>query len=102
MDYRILCTWQEPLSAPVAHRHIVAVGTGVDHSSGWTRRWTKDEVIEHIKNGWDTFHTIGVRSGLRARVDVAQCSVCSYYHPIIKTVGDSTTDNNLDDLPSCG
>lgn len=99
-DYRIICTTQEPKHYPREHQHIVSVGTGVTADT-YTLTWTVGEVIKAIKDGWHTFHTIGRTTGKRAEVAVALCPHCSY-HEIIKTVGDWTTDNNLDYLPECG
>jgi hypothetical protein len=98
LDYRITCTVQQPAHEPPTHAHIVQVGTGTD--SGWSRLWTLAEVVKAIKNGWHTFHTIGKRSARRAEVRVIRCPAHSW-HETITTVGDTTTDNNLDSLPRC-
>lgn len=97
-DHRITCTVQEPSSQPPVHAHIVQVGTGSD--AGWTNIWTREEVVKAIKNGWNTFHTIGSRTRRRAEVRVIRCPA-HYFHETLTTVGDTTIDNNLDSLPRC-
>ncbi|MDQ3646136.1 MAG: DUF3892 domain-containing protein [Actinomycetota bacterium] len=97
-DYRITCTIQEPTTEPPGHAHIVQVGTGGD--TGWSRKWTREEVVRAIKDGWHTFHTIGTRTRRRAEVRVIQCPAHPW-HETLTTVGDTTLDNNLDSLPRC-
>lgn len=97
-DYRIVCTKQEPSSATPSHQHIVAVGTGTDPEQA-NESWDRQKVVEYIQNGWATFHTIGTRTGIRAKVIAEWCGSCGHY--IIKSVGDVTTDNNLDYLRRC-
>jgi hypothetical protein len=98
MNYRIVCTEQEPVYLPTRHAHIVAVGTGVNPDQA-TLRWTLQEVIEAIENGWHTFYTQGERSGLIARVVVVYCAICR--RKIIKSTPDAVYDNNLDSLRRC-
>jgi hypothetical protein len=97
MDYRIICTVQEPASVPTSHAHIVAVGTGVT-ADRYSQRWTVAEVYSAMTLG-DTFHTVGVRSGVRADVSLVNCSHCE--RQTLRSTGDVVTDNNLDSLPRC-
>ena len=57
MDYRIVCTEQEPAQNPPKHAHIVAVGTGSDPNSA-TSRFTLTQVIQMMDTG-DRFYTRG-------------------------------------------
>ena len=98
-DYRIICTTQVPVNSPTTHAHIVSVGTGISPDS-YTETWTLAQVIAAIESRTHRFYTIGRNSGISAWVQVAWCSHCRT--KIIKTVGDVTTDNNLDSLPRCG
>jgi hypothetical protein len=98
MDYRIICNVQEPFSVPHSHAHIVRIGTG-SQPSQYNRQWTIAEVYSAMDLG-HTFHTIGARSGIRAEVAPYQCSHCR--RPPLRSQGDITEDNNLDNLPRCG
>lgn len=97
MDYRIICTVQEPLSVPTAHAHIVEVGTGTS-SANYNRRWTVDQVYTAMADG-HTFHTFGTSSGIRAEVEPFKCSHCG--RKTLRSKGDVAEDNNLDNLPRC-
>ena len=97
MDYRIVCTTQEPFGAPPKHAHIVAVGVGDDPSKA-TERFTLEEVISKMDRG-DRFYTKGERSGRIALVIKVRCTHCG--HCIIKSVPDAVQDNNLDSLRYC-
>lgn len=98
MDYRIICTCQEPTSVPQSHAHIVSVGTGVT-ANRFDRPWTVDEVYSAMNAG-HTFHTVGRYSGRRAEVGPYKCGHCN--RRTLRSVGDVVTDNNLDELPRCG
>jgi hypothetical protein len=95
--YRIVCTKQEPASAPPTHAHIVAVGTGNDPNQA-TERWALVQVIQKMDAG-DQFFTQGEKSGKRANVEKYYCSHCRQQH--IRSSADATTDNNLDSLRIC-
>lgn len=97
MDYRIVCTEQEPVGAPPQHAHIVAVGTGDDANKS-SQRYTLAEVIRMMDRG-DRFYTKGERSGRIALVIKVACSRCG--HTIIKSAPDAVQDNNLDSLRYC-
>lgn len=95
--YRITCTEQEPVAAPVSHQHIVRVGTGSD--DGWSRKWTVNEVLTAMREG-DQFYTQGKTSGKVAQVEPYTCTRCQRTY--IRSAADSVADNNLDNLPRCG
>lgn len=95
--YRIVCTNQEPVLQPPTHAHIVAVGTG-SNPERYERKWTLDEVLSAMERG-DTFYTQGRESGRVASVEKYVCSHCRRTY--IRSGPDATTDNNLDNLPTC-
>ncbi len=96
--YRIICTRQEPVTAPPSHQHIVAVGTGTEPRH-YTHLWSLDQVLEAMRRG-DSFFTQGEQSGRIAEVEAYQCTHCRRLH--IRSHRDSVTDNNLDNLSRCG
>lgn len=95
--YRIVCTEQQPASAPPSHAHIVAVGTGTDPNKA-TERWTLAQVIQKMDAG-DKFFTQSITSGKSAWVEKYFCSPCRLYH--IRSSADASKDNNLDSLRTC-
>lgn len=95
--YRIICTRQEPASAPPSHQHIVAVGTGVEPRH-YLNLWTLDQVLEAMRRG-DSFYTQGEQSGRIAEVEAYHCNYCRRDH--IRSHRDAVTDNNLDNLVRC-
>lgn len=97
-NYRIVCTYQEPVSQPTKHAHIVRVGTGTVPST-YTKTWTLNEVLAAMRMG-DTFYTQGQTSGKTARVESYSCEYCGQTR--IRSTPDRVTDNNLDSLPRCG
>lgn len=97
MNYRIVCTEQEPASQPPQHAHIVAVGVGDDPNSA-EDRFTLDEVIKKMDAG-NKFYTKGVNSGKVARVEKYNCKYCRRTY--IRSEPDATTDNNLDNIRTC-
>lgn len=97
MNYRIVCTEQEPAQNPPQHAHIVAVGVG-DNSNSASQRLTLAEVIQRMEYG-DEFYTQGLLTGTRAKVEKYFCTFCKRTH--IRSSRDATTDNNLDNLRYC-
>ena len=97
MDYRIVCTEQEPAQNPPQYAHIVAVGIGKNPDKA-DRRLTLNQVIQMMDNG-DRFFTQGLQTGKVAWVEKYLCSYCKRYH--IRSSPDATTDNNLDSLRYC-
>jgi len=97
MDFRIVCTEQEPAQNPPEHAHIVAVGTGTDPDKA-DQRLTLAQVIQKMDNK-DRFYTKGIRTGKIAWVEKYWCSYCNRHH--IRSSPDATTDNNLDSLRYC-
>lgn len=97
MNYRIVCTDQEPVRLPPSHAHIVAVGVGLTAAQAHNRM-TLNEVLAAMAQG-HTFYTYGEQSGRTALVRKAACSHCG--RPIIKSAPDAVHDNNLDSLRYC-
>jgi hypothetical protein len=95
--YRIICTRQEPATAPPSHQHIVSVGTGTEPRH-YNNLWTLDQVLEAMRRG-DSFFTQGEQSGRIAEVESYQCTYCRRMH--IRSHRDVVTDNNLDNLSRC-
>jgi hypothetical protein len=97
-SHRVVCTRQEPVTQPTSHAHIVAVGTGNDPDQE-TLSWALTEVIRAIEATGDTFYTVGLSTGRRARVLVVPCGYCG--EKIIRSAPDHVYDNNLDSLRRC-
>jgi Protein of unknown function (DUF3892) len=96
-QYRIVCTTQEPATAPPSHAHIVAVGTGTDPQKA-DQRWPVTEVVQAIDAG-HVFFTVGPQSGKVAKVEKVYCHHCRRYY--IRSAADAVRDNNLDSLRRC-
>ena len=97
MQYRIICTNQEPVGVTHDHAHIVAVGTGTS-STHYDRKWSLAEVLQAMDRG-DTFYTRGEQSGRIASVERYRCSRCMTTS--IRSSPDAVRDNNLDNLNRC-
>ena len=97
MNYRIVCTEQEPAQNPPRFAHIVAVGLGNNPDKA-DQRLTLSQVIQKIDSG-DRFYTQGLKTGEIAWVEKYRCPHCGKYH--IRSSPDATTDNNLDSLRYC-
>ena len=87
MNYRIVCTEQEPAHKPPSHAHIVAVGIG-DNPEAASQRLTLAQVIQKMDTG-DRFYTQGLRTGKTAWVEKYWCSHCGRHH--IRSSPDSTS-----------
>jgi hypothetical protein len=96
-DYRIVCTTQEPVSAPPTHAHIVAVGVGTDPNKA-DEKLTLQEVLTKMDRG-DRFYTKGGYPERLAWVEKFWCTACDRWH--IRSQPDRTTANNLDSLRTC-
>lgn len=94
-DYRIICTCQEPISAPTTHAHIVSVGTGTS-TAHYDSMWTVTDVYLAIDRG-SRFFTYGESSGKWALVEKFSC--CG--RRTLRSAPDAVWDNNLDALPRC-
>ena len=66
----------------------------ITHLGGTGWRWTKQQVIESIRAGTNTFYTY--EGGKRADVRVVEGNP-----PYVQTVADGRYTNNLLALPSC-
>ena len=97
MQYRIVCTNQEPFGVNHDHAHIVAVGTGTDPSRA-AQRWPLEQVLIAMGNG-HTFYTQGASSGRVAAVMPFRCTPCG--RTFIRSAPDAVYDNNLDNLRVC-
>lgn len=95
--HRIVCTEQEPRSAPHDAAHIIAVGTG-SMADKAEQRWTLDQVLNAIKEG-NQFYTVSPSTGKEANVSKYECRGCG--RSTIRSGADSVTDNNLDNLRQC-
>jgi len=92
-DYRIVCVNTEH-----PHRHITNVGTG--NPAMADRMWTVAEVRAALAKG-ETFDTISPSTGKRAEVHADDCKEPDCTVKTIRSVGDTVTDNNLDNLRAC-
>jgi hypothetical protein len=96
-SYRIVCTIQAPADHAPSHQHIVAVGTGEDPDHA-DRRWTLQQVLDAMGRG-DSFHTVGIYSGVLAVVEQYWCGRCARW--FIRSHADAALDDNLDNLRRC-
>ena len=95
MDYRIICTVQEPSAVKPSHGHIVRVGTGTSAKT-YDRIWTVSEVYSAMSFG-NRFMTYGEKSQKWAFVERFQC--CG--RDTLRSAPDAVVDNNLESLPRC-
>lgn len=85
-DVQITCINKQPRANP--HEGITHLG-----GSGW--RWTRQEVVNSINQGTNSFYTLV--SGLRANVGV----VNGPNGPYLRTHADGQWNDNLLALPEC-
>jgi Protein of unknown function (DUF3892) len=91
-SYRVDATYKESVSAGGEHRHIVSLCL----EDG--RRIPKAIAIRNTRLRAETYYTL--RQGQRAEVEVStQCPRC--HGEYLRTNQDSTTKNNLLELPDC-
>ena len=91
-SYRVDATDKESVSAGGEHRHVVSLCL----EDG--RRIPKAVAIRNTRLRAETYSTF--RAGQRAEVEVStQCPLC--YSEYLRTNQDSTTKNNLLELPDC-
>ena len=91
-SYRVDATDKESISAGGEHRHIVSLCL----EDG--RRISQAVAIRNTRLHAETYYTL--RQGQRAEVEVSsQCPRC--YSEYLRTNRDSTTQNNLLELPDC-
>lgn len=99
-DLRIVCTNQVPVSQPVSHAHIVAVGVDTDNDGYADEKHELVTIVKNIRNHIHRYYTKGLITGMIAFVDVIECPVhCREL--IIKSSPDAVRDNNLDYLRRC-
>jgi len=85
-DVRVTCINKQPRNNP--HEGITHLG-----GSGW--HWTRQQVINSIKTGTNTFHTY--EGGRRAEVAVVNGPNGDY----LRTHADGQWNDNLLALPEC-
>jgi hypothetical protein len=91
-SYRVDATQKESISTGGEHQHIVALCLED------RRRIPRAVAIRNVRFHAETYYTF--RDGLRAEVEVStQCSRC--YSEYLRTNQDTTTRNNLLELPDC-
>lgn len=97
MDYRVICTTQEPAHVPHTAAHIVTVGTGLT-TSHYDQQWTVAEVYRAM----DTGHRFYTQSPSTGQIAFVRKWNCSCGRPTLRSNPDAVSDNNLDNLPACG
>jgi hypothetical protein len=85
-DAQVTCINKQPRNNP--HE-------GITHLGGATWRWTREQVIESIEAGTNTFYTLV--DGKRANVGVNSGPNGKY----VQTHADGQWNNNLLALPEC-
>ena len=88
-DVRVTCINKQPRNNP--HEGITHLGGTA--GGGW--RWPRQQVIDSIKAGTNTFHTLV--GGNRAEVGV----VDGPNGPYVRTHADGKWNDNLLSLPEC-
>ncbi len=92
-QFRVVCT-EQTNNCP-ERGHILSVGTGSTPGAA-SLSWTVDQVWAAIERG-DFFYTYA--DGRTATVDKYLCPRCG--RRTLRTRGDTTVANNLDNLPLC-
>ena len=85
-DVQITCINKQPRSNPYE---------GITHLGGATWKWTRQDVINSIRNGTNTFYTLV--GGRRANVRVVDGPNGQY----LRTYADDVWNDNLLALPEC-
>lgn len=85
-DARVTCINKQPRHNP--HE-------GITHLGGKTWRWTRQEVINSIRAGTNTFYTSV--DGKRADIEIVE----GPNGPYLQTRADGRLNNNLLSLPEC-
>ncbi|MEK6225541.1 MAG: DUF3892 domain-containing protein [Chloroflexota bacterium] len=85
-DVQVTCINKQPRTDP---HH------GITHLGGANWRWTRQQVIDSINNGTNTFYTLV--GGRRANVGVWN----GPGGPYVKTYADGAWNDNLLALPEC-
>lgn len=96
-NYRIVCTSRQPASQGPVHDHITAVH--VEVPSDGSQKWLLLQQVIQMMDKGDRFFTVGPQTHKTTWVEKYKCPHCGEEH--IKSEGDFTIDNNLDDLPRC-
>lgn len=68
---------------------------GITHLGGSTWKWTRQEVVDSIEGGTNTFYTMV--AGRRANIGVIR----GPYGPYLRTYADGVWNDNLLALPEC-
>ncbi len=85
-DVQVTCVNKQPRADP--HE-------GITHLGGANWRWTRQQVIDSINNGTNTFYTLV--GGRRANVGV----ISGPAGPYVRTYADGVWNDNLLALPEC-
>jgi Protein of unknown function (DUF3892) len=78
------------------HEHITHLGNPATPQGGW--RWTREQVIESIEQGTNTFFTRDPITGKRADIRVVRLPG---YSPYVQTYADGIWTDNLLSLSEC-
>ena len=97
VEYRIVCTTQEPegRSHDAAHIVLVGVGDNPDHAQ---QLLALKDVFKRMVEG-HSFYTKSPSAGTKADVHQYNCKTCN--KTTIRSSADAVLDNNLDSLRSC-
>jgi hypothetical protein len=87
-DYRVTCINKLPRND--THE-------GITHLGGNNWRWSREQVLQFIKSGQHSFHTL--ESGKRAEVRVVEGPKIP--NPYLRTHADDVWRNDLLALPEC-
>ena len=85
-DVQVTCVNKQPRADP---------NEGITHLGGANWRWTRQQVIDSINNGTNTFYTLV--GGRRANVGV----ISGPGGPYVRTYADGVWNDNLLALPEC-
>ena len=90
-DVQIICIRKLHPQSP--HEHITHVG---NPKAGW--EWTREQVVESIDEGTNTFYVLDPHSGKRSDVAVVRSAGRA---PYLRTHADGDWNNNLLSLNQC-
>jgi len=91
-DVQVTCITKPSVFSP--HEHITHIG---NPAAGW--KWTREQVIQSIDAGINTFYVVEPSSGRRAYIGVVRPN--DGRAPWLQTYSDGQWNNNLLSLPQC-